>query len=253
LKPNPVILIVDADRPVRRLLRTILEPNRYKVFEAEDGEEGTKEAVARQPDVIIMDVCLPDVDGLDLLRRLRNWYRAPIMILSAEDNEERKVKALDYGANDFVNKPFGTAEMLARLRVLQRSNPGEVEGPFFINGNLHVNVTTHVATLNGHNVDFTPTEEALFYTLVRHAGQVVTCKHLLQCVWGADVESKIHDLHVHIRAIRKKLQGANGEVLIQTEGSAGYRLLVPSHTVNKSQAENSLERDSLEPVNYLRA
>jgi two-component system, OmpR family, KDP operon response regulator KdpE len=237
LKPNPVTLIIDPDRPVRRLLRTSLELNRYKVFEAEDGERGTLEAVARRPDVIILDLCLPDMDGLDLLRRLRDWNRAPILILSAENDEERKVRALDGGANDFVTKPFGVAEMLARLRVLQRANPGESEGPFFINGNLQVNVTSHVATLGGRAIDFTPTEEALFFTLVRHAGQLVTCKHLLRCVWGAGSDSKMHDLHVHIGGIRKKLQGANGEILIQTEGSAGYRLLVPFDTENKFSGE----------------
>lgn len=227
MKPNPVILLIDPDKPTRRLLQTVLEAQRYRVFEAENGESGIKEAVARRPDVIVMDLSLPGVEGLVVLKQLREWNRAPILILSARDNEASKVSALDSGANDYVGKPFGTAEMLARLRVLQRWNPGCPEGPYYINGDLRVDVSAGVATLRGRHIEFTPTEEALFFTLVRHAGQLVTRKHLLQCVWGSDSESKLHDLHVYIRNLRNKLQGATDEVLIQTEGSMGYRLFVP--------------------------
>jgi two-component system, OmpR family, KDP operon response regulator KdpE len=227
MKPNPVALLIDADTPTRKLLRIVLEPQRYKVFEADTAETGTKEAVARRPDVIILDLCLPDMDGLIVLKRLREWNQAPILILSAEDDERLKVKALDGGANDYVNKPFGSAELCARLRVLQRPNPGELAGPFYINGDLRVDVNSHVATIRSRHVDFTPTEEALFFTLVRHAGQLVTRKHLLHCVWGTDDESKLHDLHVYIRNIRQKLQGASDDMIVQTEGSNGYRLFVP--------------------------
>jgi two-component system KDP operon response regulator KdpE len=226
MKPNPVALLVDADTRTRKLLRVVLEPCRYKVFEADTAETGTREAVARRPDVIILDLCLPDMDGLTVLKRLREWNRAPILILSTPE-EDLIVKALDGGANDYMSKPFSAAELLARLRVLQRSNPGEPEGPFYLNGDLKVDVNSHVATIRGHYVDFTPTEEALFYTLVRHAGQLVTRKHLLHCVWGSDEESKLHDLHVYIRNLRQKLQGATQGLLIQTEGSVGYRLFVP--------------------------
>jgi two-component system KDP operon response regulator KdpE len=227
MKPNPVALLIDADTPTRKLLRVVLEPHRYKVFEADTAETGTKEAVARRPDVIILDLCLPDRDGFTVLKRLREWNRAPIVILSADDDEGLKVNALDGGANDFMSKPFGSAELCARLRVLQRPNPGEPEGPFYINGDLRVDVNSHVATIRSRHVDFTPTEEALFYTLARHAGQLVTRKHLLHCVWGTDEESKLHDLHVYIRNLRQKLQGATNDMLIQTEGSVGYRLFVP--------------------------
>lgn len=227
MKPNPVILLIDPDKPTRRLLQTVLEAQRYRVYEAENGECGIKEAVARRPDVIVMDLCLPDMEGLTVLNQLREWNRAPILILSARDNEASKVSALDCGANDYVSKPFGAAEVLARLRVLQRWNPGTPEGPYYINGDLRVDVTAGVATVRGRHIEFSPTEEALFFTLVRHAGQLVTRKHLLQCVWGSDSESKVHDLHVYIRNLRNKLQGATDEVLIQTEGSVGYRLFVP--------------------------
>jgi two-component system KDP operon response regulator KdpE len=162
-----------------------------------------------------------------VLARVREWSRAPVLILSAESEEQRKVAALDAGANDYMCKPFGSAELLARLRVLQRLDPAVSEGPYYINGDLHVDVTTHVTTVQGRPIDFTPTEEALFFTLVRHAGQLVTCRHLFRSVWGTDSERKIHDLHVYIRNLRQKLQGTDNAVAIQTEGSAGYRLVVP--------------------------
>ena len=227
MKPNPSALLIDADRPVRRLLRVVLEPHHYRVCEAENGQAGMKEAVARQPDVIILDLSLPDMDGLSVLKRLREWSRALVLILSAQDGEESKVTALDSGANDYMTKPFGAAELLARLRVLLRSMPAEPDGPLFVNGDLQVDVTSHLVTLRGRHIYLTPTEEAVFYTLVRHAGKLVTCKHLLRCIWGNDSENKLHDLHVYIRCLRQKLRGAAEDILIQTEGSAGYRLLVP--------------------------
>lgn len=227
MKPNPIALIIDADRPIRRLLRVVLEPYHYKVHEAENGQTGIKEAVARRPDVIILDVSLPDMDGLTVLKRMREWNRDPVLILSAQNDEENKVAALDSGANDYMTKPFGSAELLARLRVLQRSIPGEPDGPLFIHGDLQVDIISHRVTLRGYQVDFTPTEAAVLYILVRHAGKLVACRHLLRCVWGNDSENKLHDLHVYIRSLRQKLNGAGNESVIQTVGSAGYRLLLP--------------------------
>jgi len=227
MKPNPVALLIDADRPIRRLLRAVLEPHHYRVYEAELGQTGIREAVARRPDVIILDLALPDMDGLTALLRLRESNRAPVLILSAQEDEMSKVAALDSGANDYMTKPFGAAELLARLRVLQRSIPGETDGPLFIHGGLRVDILSHRITLRGCPVELTHTEEAVFYILVRHAGNLVTCKHLLRCVWGTDSESKMHDLHVYIRSLRQKLSGGGSESVIQTQGSAGYRLLLP--------------------------
>ena len=227
MKPNPTALVIDADRPIRRLLRVVLEPQHYQVHEAECGRIGITEAVVRRPDVIILDLALPDMDGLAALMQIRESNRAPVLILSAQDDEQSKVAALDCGANDYMIKPFGAAELLARLRVLQRSIPGEPDGPLFTHGDLQVDMMSHRITLRGCPVDLTPTEAAVFYILVRHAGKLVTCRHLLRCVWGTDSESKMHDLHVYIRSLRQKLNGSGKESVIQTEGSAGYRLLLP--------------------------
>src|SRR5581483_10261089 len=216
-----------------------LEPNHYKVFEAENGEMGTREAVAKRPDVIILELCLPDIDGLTVLKRLREWNCIPVLILSADAEEERKVAALDSGASDYMEKPFGASELLARLRVVQRSIPGEAEGPFYINGDLQVDVIARRATVRGCKIEFTPTEEALFYTLVRHSGQLVTCKHLVRCIWGTDLDSKVHDLHVYIRNLRQKLRSATDEMLIQTDDSMGYRLVVPFEPAKQRQSIDS--------------
>jgi two-component system KDP operon response regulator KdpE len=227
MKPNPIALLIDADRPIRRLLRAVLGPQHYKVYEADCGRTGITEAVIRRPDVIILDLALPDMDGLTVLLQIRESNRAPVLILSAQDDERSKVAALDSGANDYMTKPFGAAELLARLRVLQRSIPGEPDGPLFIHGDLQVDMMSHRITLRDCPVELTHTEEAVFYILLRHAGKLVTCKYLLRCVWGTDSESKIHDLHVYIRSLRQKLNGGGKESVIQTEGSAGYRLLLP--------------------------
>jgi two-component system KDP operon response regulator KdpE len=243
MKPNPIALLIDADRPIRRLLRVVLEPHHYKVHEADNGQTGIKEAVARRPDVIILDLSLPDMDGLTLLKRLREWNRDPVLILSAQNDEENKVAALDSGANDYMTKPFGSAELLARLRVLQRLIPGEPDGPRFMHGDLQVDIISHRVTLRGHQVYFTPTETAVLYILVRHAGKLVTCRHLLRCVWGNDLENKVHDLHVYIRSLRQKLNGAGNESVIQTEGSAGYRLLLPmdcQHAPSESTSPDTI-------------
>jgi two-component system KDP operon response regulator KdpE len=227
MKPNPIALLIDAERPIRRLLRAVLEPHHYKVYEAECGHTGIKEAVVRRPDVIILDLALPDIDGLTVLMQLRESNRAPVLILSAQEDEKTKVAALDSGANDYMTKPFGAAELLARLRVLQRAIPGESDGPLFMNGDLEVDIMSHRVAIRGRELACTPTEEAVLYILTRHAGKLVTCRHLLRCVWGSDSEDRLHDLHVYIRSLRRKLNGAGHESVIHTEGSAGYRLLLP--------------------------
>jgi len=171
MKPYPSALVIDGDRPIRRLLRNLLESDHYRVFEAETAQSGMKEAASRSPDVIIMELSFPDMNGLAVLQRLREWNHAPILILSSRDAESDKVLALDGGANDYMTKPFGPAELLARLRVLQRSLPAEADGPIFEHGGLSVDVTARTVTLHGRKIELTPTEQVLFYTLLRHAGK----------------------------------------------------------------------------------
>jgi two-component system KDP operon response regulator KdpE len=237
MKPRPIVVIVDPDRGARRLLRQILERQAYRVFEADNAGRGLEEAVQWRPDVVILDPDLPDLDGLTLVRRLREWSRAPVLVLSARDREEDKVAALDAGVNDYLTKPFGSAELMARLRVLQRSAPWITDGPLLIEGDVSVNLATHEVWLKGHRVKFTPTEEALFYMLVRYIGKVVTCNHLTRCLWGADAENKMQELHVYIGSLRKKLEENGGGVCIKTEGSTGYKLQLASGVEGEGQQE----------------
>lgn len=239
MKPKPVVVIVDADKGARRLLRQVLEPKAYRVFEADTAGSGLEQAVQWRPDVIILDPDLPDSDGLTLVRRLREWSRAPVLVLSVRDREEDKVAALDAGVNDYLTKPFGTAEFLARLRVLQRPAPWITDGPLLIEGDVSVNLATHEVRLKGQRVKFSATEEALFYMLVRYVGKVVTCSHLTRCLWGTDAENKIQDLHVYIGSLRKKLENNGGGVCIKTEGSTGYKLQLAKGVEGEAQQEHA--------------
>jgi two-component system KDP operon response regulator KdpE len=237
MKPTPIILIIDSDKASRRLLRNILQARRYRVCETESGQTGIQEAAARGPDVIILELELADTDGITVLRRLREWNQSPILVVSSRDGESDKVLALDSGANDYLTKPFGSEELLARLRVLQRTLPTEPDGPLFIHGNLKVDLNARVITCAGRIIDLTPTEQAIFYTLLRHAGKLVSSKHLLRCVWGTDSETKLRDLHVYIVNLRRKLRKVSEQVLIHTEGSQGYRVIVPPANAKETEFE----------------
>lgn len=226
MKPRPKALIIEDEPGMRRLLRTLLATENYRVCEAADGGAGSRTAVERKPDVVILDLGLPDVSGNEWLRSFREWSPTPVLVLSARIQTVDKVAALDAGANDYLVKPFDGAELLARLRVLRRCLRGVPEGPFLIEGGLMVNLTAHQVTLDGRRLRFTATEEAVFYVLVRHAGKVVTCEHLLRSVWGSSSKDKLHELQVIIAQIRKKLVGHSGRVLIRTEGRIGYQLVV---------------------------
>lgn len=209
---------------MRRLVRVVLEQERYKVIGAETGRKGLEAAVAERPDVIILELDLPDIDGVVVLRRIREWSQKPLLILSERDGSTDKVTAFDAGADDYLTKPFDTAELLARLCVIQRRFPGVPDSPLLVEGDLRVNLASHEVTIKGQKLDFTPTEEALFYLLARHAGKTVTCQHLVRCVWGTDEDDKIHDVRVYVAHLRRKLGAYGGEVLIRTEESVGYCL-----------------------------
>ena len=223
---KPVALIIDDESPIRRLLRLTLEPHGYVVCEAETGQLGLQEAVAKRPNVILLDLGLPDLDGLTVLKRLREWSQTPVIVLTVRDSEANKVAALDNGADDYLTKPFSAAELLARLRAVQRRAPEASKEPVFVTGDLTVDQTTRTVTVKKQEVHLTATEYALLHELVRHAGKVVTHKYLLRTVWGPNAEEQSQYLRVYITHLRKKLESDSNKKLIQTESGIGYRLLI---------------------------
>jgi two-component system KDP operon response regulator KdpE len=221
-----IALIVDDEPPIRRLLRLALEPQGYRVLEADAGQLGLQEAAARRPDVIILDLGLPDMDGIAALKRLREWSQTPVLVLTVRDRESDKVAALDAGADDYLTKPFSTAELLARLRAVQRRAPEAHEEPVFVSGGLTVDLAARTVMVDKQEVHLTATEYALLRELVRHAGKVVTHKQLLRAVWGPNAEEQSQYLRVYITHLRKKLETTASGKLIRTEPGIGYRLLV---------------------------
>lgn len=220
------ILIIDDEIQIRRLLKVALEGNGYRVFEAASGQEGLVEAAQRRPDAIILDLGLPDMDGIEVLKRLREWSKTPVLILSVRDAEDDKVTALDHGADDFINKPFSTAELLARLRVAQRHVQPLAENAVFHSGPLEVDLANRLVNVRGKEVKMTPTEYSLLRLLVRNAGKVVTHRQILKEVWGPNYGDQTHYLRVYIAHLREKIEANPGrpEILI-TEPGVGYRLL----------------------------
>jgi two-component system KDP operon response regulator KdpE len=223
--PPHTALVIDDERAIRRLLRVLLEMEGYQVCEAETGNLGLQMAASRRPDVILLDLGLPDMDGLSVLKRLREWTRTPILILTVRNGEADKVAALDNGADDYLTKPFGGNELLARLRALRRHSPEAYEEPTYACGDLTVDIKARKVTVKDNEVHLTATEYALLHELVRHAGKVVTQKHLLRAVWGPDAESQLQYLRVYMTYLRRKLETPNSRKLIETEPGIGYRLV----------------------------
>jgi two-component system KDP operon response regulator KdpE len=219
------VLVIDDEPPIRRLLRLTLEPQGYRVFEADNGQLGLQEAAARRPDVIVLDLGLPDMDGVTVLKRLREWSQTPVLVLSVRDREADKVAALDNGADDYLTKPFGTEELLARMRAVQRRAPEAQEEPVFVSGDLTVDLASRTVMVKKKEVHLTATEYALLRELVRHAGRVVMHAQLLRAVWGPNSENQSQYLRVYITHLRKKLETTTSGKLIQTEPGIGYRLL----------------------------
>ena len=219
------ILIVDDEPPIRRFLRTALAAQGYRVEEAADGEAAL-EFVKRNPvDLIVLDLGLPGIDGLDVVRRLRQAGSAiPIVILSSRDDEAGKVAALDLGADDYVSKPFGVEELSARIRAALRHRlQQEGEKPLFRSGDLSVDLVRRIVTVRGNEVKLTPREYDLLRLLVAHAGKVLTHKFILREVWGG--ESDVQYLRIYIRTLRQKLEADPEQPgLILTEQGVGYRL-----------------------------
>jgi two-component system KDP operon response regulator KdpE len=222
--------VIDDERQIRRLLRIVLEEDRYRVLEAESGKQGLSDIALRRPDVILLDLGLPDMDGLAVLKRLREWSHVPVLILSVRDGPEDKVTALDAGADDYVIKPFESEELLARLRAIQRRAASGAEEPFFRAGSLEIDFNARAVTVKGREVKLTPTEYALIKILAQNAGRVVTHKQLLREVWGPNAEGQSQYLRVYMTHLRKKIQPAYAlEKLLRTESGIGYRLVPPQH------------------------
>ena len=225
--PDPVLVLIEDEPQIRRFLRATLTGQGYRLFEAATAADGLVEVASRQPDVVIVDLGLPDLDGLEVIRRLREWSKVPVIVLSARGQERDKVTALDAGADDYVSKPFSAGELLARLRVALRHAAGaahEESAPFKV-GELEVDLLRRHVTVGGAEVRLTPIEYKLLTTLVRYAGRVVTHQQLLREVWGPTHDDQSHYVRVYMAHLRHKIeaQPARPRYLL-TEPGVGYRL-----------------------------
>ena len=219
------ILVVDDDTSLLRALRINLTARGYTVDLAADGQTALTTAAKHPPDLLIVDLGLSDMDGVEVIEGIRGWLPVPVIVLSARHLEQAKVRALDAGADDYVTKPFDTAELLARVRVAQRRSLTETGEPVFSSGPLCVDFSARQVKLAGTEVKLTPTEYSLLRVLVQNAGKVVTHRQLLRTVWGEKAESQAQYLRVYVTHLRKKLQtSATAPSLIKTEVGIGYRL-----------------------------
>jgi two-component system KDP operon response regulator KdpE len=224
----PVVLLIEDEPQMRRFLRAALENESYHLVEATTVREGLAQAAGRNPDIILLDLGLPDGDGIDLTRRIREWARTPIVVISARGQERDKVAALDAGADDYLTKPFGVGELLARMRVALRHAAraaGQPADPVFAVGELRVDLEHRQVFVAEREVHLTPTEYKLLTTLVRHAGKVLTHRHLLKEVWGPNAVEHNHYVRVYMTQLRHKLEAdpARPRYLL-TEAGVGYRL-----------------------------
>ncbi len=220
------VLVVDDETSIRRYLRAALTAQGLNVYEASDGQEALKAVLAHRPDLIILDLGLPDIDGIEVTRRLREWSQTPIIILSVREAEQDKIAALDAGADDYLTKPFGTGELLARMRVVQRRQIPSANEPIFATGGLTMDFSRRLVTVNEKEIQLTPTEYDLLRLLITHAGKVLTHRQLLQKVWG-DGYDDMHILRVNISNLRAKIEPNPARpTYIHTEPGVGYRLRV---------------------------
>jgi two-component system KDP operon response regulator KdpE len=218
------ILIIDDEVQIRRLLEITLSANGYKISEASTGKEGLTLAASVQPILIILDLGLPDTDGLDILKKLREWYQKPVIILSVRNSEEDIVKALDHGANDYLTKPFRTGELLARIRVAIRQSQGISDKPLLEFGSLSVDLASHTARKNNQLLKLTSTEFSLLALLAKNEGRVLTHQYILKEVWGMGYIEQTQYLRVFIAQLRKKVEDdAAKPKLLNTESGIGYR------------------------------
>jgi two-component system KDP operon response regulator KdpE len=226
---RPIVLVIEDEPPIRRFLRTSLDAEGFEVIEAESGARGLAAAANARPECVILDLGLPDMDGVEIIRRLREWSAVPVIVLSARTLELEKVAALDAGADDYVTKPFGVRELLARLRVALRHAAlleNGLPSAAYESGDLNVDLGARRVTMAGREVHLTPTEYRLLAILVRHAGKILTQRFLLKEVWGPAYVDRPHYLRVYMANLRQKLESdPTRPVRLLTEMGVGYRLV----------------------------
>lgn len=221
------VLIVDDEHAIRRFLRTALGAHGYEVHEAATGEDAIMQTINVRPDLIILDLGLPGIDGIEVTRRIREWSQTPIVILSVRERDTDKIEALDEGADDYLTKPFSVGELTARLRVAMRHARQEELEQVFVSGKLWVDLTARLVTYDGEEVQLTPTEYDLLKVLIRHAGRVLTHQQLLKEVRGAGYQTETHLLRVHMSNLRRKIEeDPSNPQYILTEPGVGYRLKI---------------------------
>jgi len=223
---TPSLLIIDDERQIRRLLRVTLEAEHYRVREAETGLLGLQEVAHAAPDGIILDLGLPDLDGNEVLRRLREWSRVPVLVLSVRESEDDKITALDAGADDYLTKPFSGRELLARVRAILRRTPGAAEPAVVKFGGIEIDQATRLVRRDGTEVHLTVKEYALLRLLVQYRGRVVTHRQILREVWGPGSEEQTHYLRVQMAHLRQKLEANPAQPRhLKTDAGIGYRLV----------------------------
>ena len=228
---KPLILVVEDDAPVRNLITTTLKAHDYRFITAANGEGAVMEASSHNPEIILLDLGLPDIDGVEVIRKVRSWSNMPIIVISARSEDTDKIEALDAGADDYLTKPFSVEELLARLRVTQRRlaaapAPGTSGEAVFTNGKLKVDYAARCAFLDGQELHLTPSEYKLLYLLCKNVGKVLTHTYITQQIWGRSWDNDVASLRVFMATLRKKLeQEPGGPQYIQTHIGVGYRML----------------------------
>lgn len=227
---NPMVLVVEDDSSIRNLIGTTLKAHNYRCLTAVDGESAILEASTHNPDVMFLDLGLPDMDGVDIITRVRTWSQMPIIVISARTEDSDKIKALDAGADDYLTKPFSVEELLARLRVVQRrlnmDSSSAAADSTFTNGTLRVDYAAGCAYLDGQEMHLTPIEYKLLCLMTQNVGKVLTHKYITQKIWGSSYENDIASLRVFMATLRKKLEGKPGSPqFIQTHIGVGYRMM----------------------------
>ena len=227
---KPLILVVEDDSPVRNLIVTTLKTHDYKYITAENGNAAIMEASSHNPEIVLLDLGLPDIDGVEVIKTIRSWSNMPIIVLSARSEDNDKIEALDAGADDYLTKPFSIEELLARLRVIQRRlmslNQSNQTSSVFVNGNLKIDYAAGCAFLGEEELHLTPIEYKLLCLLSHNVGKVLTHTYITQNIWGTSFDSDVASLRVFMATLRKKLEkDANGPQYIQTHIGIGYRML----------------------------